>query len=225
MGSFHNWPWGPVVKWTHPWKHHLPTRLDNLPCSHGTYQHEAITSRSRQLLMMGTWFGSFHNWHSGPVVKWTHPWKHYLPTGLDNLPCSHGTYQHEAITSRSHQLLMMGTWLPETCWATIRREIKNTKSDIKLVFLIHTTHSVCGSAALVTQHANAHATYYVVTCGLFADTTCFHIISLTAGFSKKKNDIKCMFLYYLQILSETPLILRRDERHSSYYHKCPRVFM
>ena len=42
-------------------------------------------------------------------------------------PCSHGTYQHEAITSRSIQLLMMGTCLPETCWATIRREIKNTK--------------------------------------------------------------------------------------------------
>ena len=44
--------------------------------------------------------------------------------------CGHGTYQHKAITSRSRQLLMMGTWLPETCWATIRREIKNTKSDI-----------------------------------------------------------------------------------------------
>ena len=42
-------------------------------------------------------------------------------------PCSHGTYQHEAITSRSRQLLMMGTRLPETCWATIRREITNTK--------------------------------------------------------------------------------------------------
>jgi len=27
---------------------------------------------------------------------------------------SHSTYQHEAITSRSRQLLMMGTWLPET---------------------------------------------------------------------------------------------------------------
>jgi hypothetical protein len=51
---------------------------------------------------------------------------------------SHGTYQHGAITSRSRQLLMMGTWLPETCWVTIRREIKNTKSDILLVFLIHT---------------------------------------------------------------------------------------
>ena len=33
---------------------------------------------------------------------------------------------------------MMSTWLPETCWATIRRDIKNTKSDIQLVFLIHT---------------------------------------------------------------------------------------
>ena len=53
-------------------------------------------------------------------------------------PYSHGTYQHKAITSRSRQLLMMGTWLPETCWVTIRREKKNTKSDIYLVFLIHT---------------------------------------------------------------------------------------
>ena len=52
---------------------------------------------------------------------------------------SHGTYQHEAITSRS-QLLMMGTRLPETCWTTIRREIKNKKSDIYLVFLIHTEY-------------------------------------------------------------------------------------
>ena len=52
--------------------------------------------------------------------------------------CSHGTYQHKAITSRSRQLLMMDTLLPETCWATIRREIKNAKSDIQLVFLIHT---------------------------------------------------------------------------------------
>ena len=54
-----------------------------------------------------------------------------LPTNRTSQPsCSHGTYQQKAITSRSRQLLMMGTWLPETCWATIRREIKNTKSDI-----------------------------------------------------------------------------------------------
>ena len=37
---------------------------------------------------------------------------------------------YKAITSRSRRLLMMGTWLPETCWATIRREIKNTKIDV-----------------------------------------------------------------------------------------------
>jgi len=49
--------------------------------------------------------------------------------------CSHGTYQHETITSRSRQLLMMGTWLPETCWSTIRREIKNTKVTSSWFFL------------------------------------------------------------------------------------------
>ena len=39
-----------------------------------------------------------------------------LPANRSRPPsCSHGTYQHEAITSRSRQLLMMGTWLPETC--------------------------------------------------------------------------------------------------------------
>ena len=46
-----------------------------------------------------------------------------------------GRYQVRLAGSASYgrttcQLLMMGTWLPETCWATIRREIKNTKSDI-----------------------------------------------------------------------------------------------
>ena len=49
--------------------------------------------------------------------------------------CSHGTYQHETITSRSRQLLMMGTWLPETCWATSRREIKNIKVTSSWFFL------------------------------------------------------------------------------------------
>ena len=33
---------------------------------------------------------------------------------MDALPAN-GKYQHEAITSRSRQLLMMDTWLPETC--------------------------------------------------------------------------------------------------------------
>ena len=50
-------------------------------------------------------------------------------------------YQHKAITSRSRQLLMMGTWLPETCWATIRREIKNRKVTSSWFFLSTLLHS------------------------------------------------------------------------------------
>ena len=53
---------------------------------------------------------------------------------------SHGTYQHEAITSHSRQLLMMGTWLPETCWATNRRKTKNTKVTSSWFFLSTLRH-------------------------------------------------------------------------------------
>jgi hypothetical protein len=64
-----------------------------------------------------------HGW-----VRFTNPSMDALPTNRTWPPfCSHGTYQHKTITSRSRQLLMMGTWLPETCWATIRREIKEYK--------------------------------------------------------------------------------------------------
>ena len=66
----------------------------------------------------------------------TNPSMDTLPTNQTcPPPCSHGTYQHKAITSRSCQLLMMGTWLPKTCRATIRREIKNTKVTSSWFFL------------------------------------------------------------------------------------------
>jgi len=55
-------------------------------------------------------------------------WTHYLLTGSDSLPAATAKYQHVAITLLSRQLLKMGTWLPETCWATCKGEIKdNTK--------------------------------------------------------------------------------------------------
>jgi len=57
---------------------------------------------------------------TGPVVLRTPQWTHYLPTGSDSLPAATAQYQHEAITLRSRQLLKMGTWLPETCWATCK---------------------------------------------------------------------------------------------------------
>ena len=66
----------------------------------------------------------------------TNPSMDALPANRSWPPsCSHDTYQHETITSRSRQLLMMGTWLPETCWVTSRREIKNTKVASSWFFL------------------------------------------------------------------------------------------
>ena len=47
-------------------------------------------------------------------------------------------YQHVAITLRSLQLLKMGTWLPETCWVTCKREIKVNTKVTSSWFLIHT---------------------------------------------------------------------------------------
>jgi len=62
------------------------------------------------------------------VVLRTPQWTHYLLTGSDSLPAANAQHQHVAITPHSRQLLKMGTWLPETCWATCKGEIKdNTK--------------------------------------------------------------------------------------------------
>jgi len=67
------------------------------------------------------------------------PHNHTQPTHSETHLCNttycYSTYQHETITLRSRQLLMMDTWLPETCWATIRREIKNTKVTSSWFFL------------------------------------------------------------------------------------------
>jgi len=65
-------------------------------------------------------------------------YEHYLLTGSDSLPAATAQYQHVAITLRSHQLLKMGTWLPETCWATCKGEIKNNTKVTSSWFLIHT---------------------------------------------------------------------------------------
>jgi len=45
--------------------------------------------------------------------------------------------QHVPITLRSRQLLKMGTWLSETCWATCEGEIKDKTKVTSSWFLIH----------------------------------------------------------------------------------------
>ena len=49
-----------------------------------------------------------------------------LSPRVGNVLFKQAHYQHEAITLRSRHLLKMGTWLPETCWATCKGEIKDS---------------------------------------------------------------------------------------------------
>jgi hypothetical protein len=54
--------------------------------------------------------------------------------------------------------------------------------------------------------------HHIVICGLPRLTIFFHIISQTAQLKKKLLNTKCVFWFSLQILSETFIILRRNER-------------
>jgi len=75
-------------------------------------------------------------------VAWTPQWTHYLLTGSDSLPAATAQYLHVAITLRSRQLLKMGTWLTETCWATCKGEIKDKTKVTSRWFLIHIFHEI-----------------------------------------------------------------------------------
>ena len=72
------------------------------------------------------------------------------------------------------------------------------------------TQPVCISVALGIQHAMR--TRHIVICGLLRSTVLFHIISLTARFSKQKKSLeyKSVFRVSLQLLSEIFFILRRN---------------
>ena len=67
-------------------------------------------------------------------------------------------YQHEAKTSHSRQLLMVGTWLPEPCWATSRREIRNTQ----------VTSSWFSYPHWITMHGQPHIRF--IDWGLFENS-------------------------------------------------------
>ena len=76
------------------------------------------------------------------VVLRTHTWTHYLLTGSDSLPAAMAQYQYVAIKLRSRQLLKMGTWLPEKCWATCKGEIKDNTKVTSSWFLIQTGYAL-----------------------------------------------------------------------------------
>jgi len=83
---------------------------------------------------------------------------------------------------------------------------------------ISITYSVCVFVTLGIQHAT-RVRHILVYC-LSASRILLHVFSQTARFSGKKLlNIKCVFRFSLQLLSEIFLISRRIQR-ARYYHNC-----
>ena len=122
------------------------------------------------------------------------------------------------------------TRLSNTCEEVLRQLLGGTKKKItrqastyKRTIRARSCHHYCSGDAISITYSecvfvtlciqNAMRIRYIVICGLPRSTIFFHIISLTARFSKKKSDnIKYVFWFSVQQLSEKFLYLRRTER-------------
>jgi hypothetical protein len=72
---------------------------------------------------------------------------------------------------------------------------------------------VCVLVTLVIQHVTR--TRHIVICNLSRSTIIFHVVSYTIGSSKEKKitEHTTCFLFSMQLLFETLLIIRRNERN------------
>ena len=79
--------------------------------------------------------------------------------------------------------------------------------------------------ALVISGANGifPAPHFIVIFGLAGCTILFHLTSYKAQFSEKVSNIKSIFRFSLQLLSETFLIIWK--KLSGYYYKCIYIYI
>jgi len=89
-----------------------------------------------------------------------------------------------------------------------------TRNHCCLVKAISGTHLECVSVAIVIQQTK-HIRRIIVICGLSRSATILHIISQMTRFKKKNYWILNRFSFYLHLLSETFLNLRRIQRNRS----------
>jgi hypothetical protein len=80
------------------------------------------------------------------------------------------------------------------------------------------TQTECVFVALGLQLAERMR--HIVICALPRYTMYFHIISQTARFSKKLLNTKCVFLFSVQLLSETFLIVKITQRNIINARRC-----
>jgi len=91
------------------------------------------------------------------------------------------------------------------------------------------TYSECVFVALVVQHAMRMR--FIVICGLSGSTIFFRIVSHTAIFSKKKNDVERkmrVLIFFTTSAGNIFLIFRRTEGNmivSVYWRLCKVPFV
>jgi hypothetical protein len=91
-------------------------------------------------------------------------------------------------------------------WGAFAWPLLQWKSNKYYIFWV----CVC---SLSYAACKAHAPYYIVICGLSGCTVFFpHYLINGTIFGKRLLNIKCVFWFYLQLLSETFIILRRIQR-------------
>ena len=79
--------------------------------------------------------------------------------------------------------------------------------------VIYVTYCKCAFLALVYPACKTHEPFYIAFCDISGSTALISLISYTARFRRKVIDIKYLFWFSLQLLTEAFLIPRKIRRY------------